>query len=77
MLSIIIKTQKVTLFSAFFNGSFSGQIVNLNLNEYELHFEEFVLSLLVLSDEDVQLWITDYYYTFYKKSNVPIWESME
>lgn len=77
MYTINFEDEEVTMFSAFFNESFSGQVVNVNLNEYELHFEEFVLSMLTLSDEEVQLLKTDHYYTFYKKSNVPVWESIE
>lgn len=69
-----IEDEKVTLFSTKFNESYSGQIVDLDTDNYDLNFDKFKVPLEILSENEIQLVINNEFYIFQKKSDVSIWE---
>lgn len=66
--------ENVTLFSSMFNESFEGTTNNSDPKEYDFAFEGFNIPGVMLSDNEIQLFIDEEPYVFRKKSDVPIWE---
>lgn len=72
-----VEGEKVTLFSAVFDESYSGTINSSDTDDYNFTFEGFNIPAVKLSDNEIQLFINEEPYVFNKKSDVPIWEMEE